>query len=350
MLPTSLLHFKSGHPQLRKGYIASIDTIEDILRAFSILLPGRFTDGDLCSQSILTALNLVSLYNTHYLVRVADKTQDKPDVFAFNRYLRKCFQLSRPFKWVSLCLSVVSYSEVLAEMIWARSGNSSAKHRWKLITYVESIKLILRLLLYFGAKKRMVLHPTHFLRNVDTHTLSFDREGEDRFELGHLDARLGLPSTADADLTQSVYPLPRVGWAHLAELLWMARPLVYVLTLSRVQNHRKSESSTDERDVNDQDNRTDWRPWLVSLAIELSAALLRQSQSMVPLEKDEAKRRNYLLLFYLLREPVYSIWARPFLDWLSDAADHRPLVSIITSAINDYRPFWERCYFYTSAS
>ncbi|KAI8063866.1 peroxisome membrane protein [Gongronella butleri] len=355
MLPTSLLHFKSGHTNTHKGYATTIDPIEDLLRALSILLPGRVAEGDVCAQTVLTALNLVSLYNTHYLIRTADKTQDAPDSFAFNRYLRRRFQLSKPFQWASLSLSVISYTEVLLEMLLTRSQRSK-QSRWRLVACVESIKLVLRLLLYYGARRRMVLHPTHFLRNVDAHSLAYDHDGEDRFELGHLDARLGLPSTANDTLSKPAFPTPRFGLAHVAELLWMARPLVYVLLLAKAHRatpsklRRTDGDNDDDDDMDEKDEENHWQPWLVSLGMDVVASLLRQAQPMTPLEHEEAHRRNYLFLFYLLRGPVYSLWARPFLDWLADTTEHRPLISILTTAINDYRPFWEQCYFYTSGS
>lgn len=43
MLPSTLLHFNHKHTKdAGIGYLEHIDTIEDTLRAFSLLLPGNF--------------------------------------------------------------------------------------------------------------------------------------------------------------------------------------------------------------------------------------------------------------------------------------------------------------------
>ncbi|CAO3648178.1 unnamed protein product [Cunninghamella blakesleeana] len=75
MLPTTLLHFKSKTTitNFNDGYLSKINGIEDLLRALVLILPGRVSDGDLCSQAILTVLNLVSLANTNLLYKSANK-------------------------------------------------------------------------------------------------------------------------------------------------------------------------------------------------------------------------------------------------------------------------------------
>jgi hypothetical protein len=81
MLPSSLLHFTNKHKSDGNiGYSAHIDTIEDSLRALSLLLPGtdkglffslvliefagRFEDGDLCSQASKHIIN----FHVQYLI------------------------------------------------------------------------------------------------------------------------------------------------------------------------------------------------------------------------------------------------------------------------------------------
>lgn len=49
-----------------------------------------------------------------------------------------------------------------------------------------------------------------------------------------------------------------------------------------------------------------WKPWLVSLCIDLVSMVASKTQPQSPLESDELKRRNYLLLYYLLRGPMYT--------------------------------------------
>ncbi|KAI8084450.1 peroxisome membrane protein [Halteromyces radiatus] len=380
MLPNNLLHFTGAihhYHNIHRGYTSRIEQAEDLLRALSLLLPGRVSEGDLCSQTILTTLNLVSLYNTHYLMRTANKNS-KDDIppeesFAFNRHIQFHFRRSKAYRATSLILSLVSYSEILWEMLVARKENGS-RLRWRHITVIEAIKMCMRLILYYTSQKKMVLHPTHFIRNIDPTTLEYDTTGEDKIELGHLDTRIGMPSSSNRSLyynpqivTKNSSQTSKLG--HLSELLWISRPLIYVLLLNKEHyQHPKAQISdnnssivTDgkesfgeetltEEEWTEKDDENYWQPWIISFSMDILAMILRYTQNMSPLEKEESKRRNYLLFFYLLRGPLYSKFTRHILDTLCNATEHKPLVSIITTAINDYRPFWEQCYFYTSGS
>ncbi|KAI8329452.1 peroxisome membrane protein [Chlamydoabsidia padenii] len=366
MISSSLLHFTGSlhhYHKLQKGYTSKIEQVEDLLRALSLLLPGRVSDGDLCSQSILTTLNLVSLYNTHHLITTADSKSVEKDRFVFNQYLRHQFRRSKLFHTLSVILSVVSYSEVLLEMLAVRKYSLL---RWRFISWLEGFKAFLRLVLYVGSRKSMVLHPTHFIRNVDSSTLTYDTMGEEKIELTHLDTRIGVPSTANTELLSRVMDIDiptfhRSKWTHLAEVLWIFRPLIYVILLGKAHNKQRKLANNskdthreacheEEKDLMEKDEENYWQPWLTSLAVDVLALILRLTQKMSSLEKEESKRRNYLLLFYLLRGPVYSAFIRKLLDRICNSTEHRPLISIVTTAVNDYRPFWEQSYFYTSGS
>ncbi|ORZ19657.1 peroxisome membrane protein [Absidia repens] len=374
MLPSSLLHFTGSlhhYHHIHKGYTSQIEQVEDLLRALSLLLPGRVSDGDLCSQSILTTLNLVSLYNTHYLISSADENGSEKDVFAFNQRLRHQFRRSSLIRIMSSILSIVSYTEVLLEMIATRKCKS-ANMRWQLISWLEGFKVLLRVALYARSQKNMILHPTHFIRNVDPSTLAYDIAGEEKIELTHLDTRTGVPSSANSKLLYGKsYSEVGAGsrktkWAHLGELLWILRPFIYVLLLkkehtryqhssykmhkSSAENQGCNQVQDDEECSIEKDDENYWLPWLMSLSVDVLAAILRFTQNLSPLESEESKRRNYLLLFYFLRGPVYSMFTKRGLDVFCNATEHRPLISIVTTAINDYRPFWEQNYFYTAGS
>lgn len=73
----------------------------------------------------------------------------------------------------------------------------------------------------------MILHPTHFIRNVDP--VSLDVLEEEKFELLALDPRTGtaLSSTATLPSDQQQQSKSSSKWAQLAELLWILRPFVY---------------------------------------------------------------------------------------------------------------------------
>ncbi|KAI9472375.1 MAG: peroxisome membrane protein [Benjaminiella poitrasii] len=319
MLPSSLLHF-TGKGSLKIASYA--DIIEDSLRALTLLLPGRFEDSEICSQSILTVLNLASLYHT--------KQYHLDTTSSFNvRFVR----LSRLCQLASWTLSIISSTEVLFEMLLVKKAVS----RWKWVVRIEGIKAILRFVLFYSTNRSMVVHPTHLLRNIDP--------------VAQLDPRTGIakPTAAEPINRKSVM---KSGWFQLSELLWIIRPLIYAYMVAKEQKYMTINADSDEMIEKEQEGLISWKPWLASLCIDLISRLGRHMESLVggDLEKEESRRRDYLLLYYLLKGPIYLKLTRNLLEKFCDSTEHRPLISIITAAINDYRPFWEETYFYTSGS
>ncbi|KAL0076017.1 peroxisome membrane protein [Phycomyces blakesleeanus] len=368
MLPLTLLRFRGNRPYTLE-YASRIESVEDFIRAASLLLPGRFEDAEL----FLSILNLFSLHHTKLLVRAASSgfeldSRHKPDQprLAFNRNIEEHYDTRWATRTVAMSLSVLSYTEVVIEMLIQR--RCSRQKRWRWVSCLEGIKAVLRLYLFFRTKHRMVLHPTHLVRNIDPSTL--EASSTDKFELTTLDPRVGTPSTSNPDLIHSkdaAVTRPRRGWAIFGEILWTLRPLIYVLLVMRDQSkHTPSKSDKtvgsgdnekeqqkddfDEDEDEDDDIERSWMPWMVSLGVDLLARVTTRQQTMTPLERDERRRRDYLLLYYFLRKPFYTEFTQPILASFCDSTEHRPIVSILAAAINDYRPFWERLYFYTAGS
>ncbi|ORY98829.1 peroxisome membrane protein [Syncephalastrum racemosum] len=347
MLPATLLRVST---QYRRYYATQIELTEDLLRALALALPGRFEDADLCSQSILSVLNLVSLFNTHLLARrrgrlVKEQGEVGKDPFSFNDHIRR-FYYRRPWpRLAAASLSIVSYTEVVFELFWRRR-HDKAQSNWRWIAIIETIKACLRFFLFYNSQRSTVLHPAHLVRNIAPDSL--DLNTTDKLELGMIDPRTGTPSSADPDLLdEKIRPVaPRSGWAHAAEILWIIRPVIYaLLVLQRVQ---QSQMDSDEEDEKAEEDA--WKPWLVSLGIDLMARVARYMQPMSPLEKEESRRRDFLLLYYFFRGPIYTRFTKNILDTFCDTFEHRPIVSIVAAALNDYRVFWEQSYFYTAGS
>ncbi|KAI9248592.1 peroxisome membrane protein [Phascolomyces articulosus] len=297
-----------------------IELIEDAVRAVALVLPGRFEDAELCAQSLMSAVNILCLRHTHCLVRQQDEL-----LTGFNAQIEQQYLKHKLSNIAALTLSVVSYTEVVFEMLVHKS-KESVNQRWRWIAGLEGVKVILRLILFYATRKKMVIHPTHFARGDE----------DDKINLATLDTRIGIP--ASSTLSGS---LPRLGWAHVAELLWIFRPLIYVGLMWK----RSKKKNAKEGEENDS-----WKPWIISLGIDLVARLAREMQPMTPLEREESRRRDYLLLFYLFRQPFYDFFTRPVVDMFCDATEHRPLISVFAAALSDYRPFWEQYYFCTSGS
>ncbi|KAK0553182.1 hypothetical protein OC845_001318 [Tilletia horrida] len=173
-----------------------------------------------------------------------------------------------------------------------------------------------------------------------------------------------------------------------AELLWILRPLIYVLAIRRYG--RKSTS-----------------PWLLSLSLELLARRLRKRSFLVPnslsaalftmpsspfaslsshplalamgggnpiigllagllgggllgkatdelsrpisdVEKHEWSRRDRNLWWYLVRGPAWYQWTRPKIEGIAKATENRAILSIVGGVLRDYLPLLDQYYFYTS--
>ncbi|KAE8248786.1 hypothetical protein A4X13_0g5476 [Tilletia indica] len=173
-----------------------------------------------------------------------------------------------------------------------------------------------------------------------------------------------------------------------AELLWILRPLIYVLAIRRYG--RKSTS-----------------PWVLSLSLELLARRLRKRSFLNPdsfssalitipksptaalganplalalmgsnpimgmlagllggglmgkaadeasrpisdVEKHEWSRRDRNLWWYLVRGPAWYQWTRPKIEGIAKATENRALLSILGGVLRDYLPLLDQYYFYTS--
>src|SRR5262245_45017793 len=97
--------------------------------------------------------------------------------------------------------------------------------------------------------------------------------------------RPAAPATAPP-LTPDTPPSRPSAGLLAAELLWIVRPLAYLLVLFKYGSRS-------------------WRPWLVSLAIDVASrqAALRSRHAALfsERERDELARRSVLWLFYVLR-------------------------------------------------
>lgn len=129
----------------------------------------------------------------------------------------------------------------------------------------------------------------------------------------------------------------------LRELVHIFRPLIYIsaYTFSR-------------------DRRQKIAIWSVSLALELFA-VWPEISSMLVLSKKEGKAKSRLqegeehsrlcqLLFFLLREPIYSEYSRLALDSVKSTFAEWRILRPITDTANAYQKLCETVYFYTSSS
>ncbi|GAA6059760.1 hypothetical protein JCM10212_001968 [Sporobolomyces blumeae] len=135
------------------------------------------------------------------------------------------------------------------------------------------------------------------------------------------------------------------GVKKLAEIIWILRPLIYVIALKRY-------------------GRRHTLPYLLSLALEYLAFTLRQTSNnrmyatkangpMLPyapseLEKQETSKRGQAFWWYLLRGPVWESWTKPRLEGISNTFADKPLIGFVSTLIKDYTPLIDEYYYYSA--
>ncbi|KAI8876167.1 peroxisome membrane protein [Backusella circina FSU 941] len=352
---------------------SQISSIEASLRTLTYILPGRFHDAEFASQALYAALNLLGLYHTSILKK-AISVQARDNIIeesSFNKYLGYWTKKSKLTSATTTLLSVISYTQVLVEMAILKKWGK--RRQWLGVTYLEAIKLILRLILFQSTQQRMTLQPTHLKRDVDPSTLNNNntkghqvaiyhrdwigqRSGNKVPLLAttiHLDNNNGVKgaynSVTDYLLSKVLTPekvrrpeqmvqIQRHSLAKMGELLYIARPFIYVLSILRW-------------------GRMSWRPWIISLITELTSQFAtrkgyqgKHRTTMLPLEKDEYNRRLNLILLNTMRGAFYSRVTRPRLERFCNATETKPVFSILSGVLRDYMHLWQDIYFYTSAS
>ncbi|KAG0027468.1 Peroxisomal membrane protein pex16 [Podila clonocystis] len=346
---------------------SQISSIESTLRSLTYILPGRFDDADLASEALFSTLNLLGIYHDTILTKhVASlPASHRPTPSPHNRYTRDWQSNSLTYKRVALAMTIIQYTEVLIEMGVQKKWG--AQYKWRVITALEAFKVAGRVALMRLTNQRMIVYPVHTERDVDPATLADLAEAELSVKESHWtgtrtgNTRLQLSAVQKSGkkgsdvtefllskvLTPDIVRKPRDlvgmlnGLGAVGEYLFILRPLIYVLAMRKY-------------------GQKSWYPWFLSLAIELSSRSCLttslaargggRSGSGTPLEKDEMKRRLWLLLYYVLRSPFYDRFTKERLHKFTVAASKKPLISLVGGIVKDYQPLWESIYFYTSGS
>ncbi|XP_061892547.1 peroxisomal membrane protein PEX16-like [Entelurus aequoreus] len=116
----------------------------------------------------------------------------------------------------------------------------------------------------------------------------------------------------------------------IAETVYISRPLVHLLCLGLC-------------------GKQSWKPWIISAALELSSfAVLHEKKKFDNRwEREEMRRRTFILLYYLVRSPFYDIYSEEKIVFLLRLlANHVPGIGLVARPLMDYLPSWQKIYFY----
>ncbi|KAH0610850.1 uncharacterized protein H6S33_011277 [Morchella sextelata] len=336
----------------------AVSQIESALRSLTYIVPARFKDVELASESIHSGIQLLSLYHDSVLARAgAHLPAPGPKPSPHSRYTKFWTQKSPGYKRLALIVTMIQYTELLWEMSAKRRGQ---KMRWRTVIILETAKAVCRLLLLRLTNSRPLLTPPLPEREVDPAALEeqLDPESpppETTWRMPRTGLSLpSLPASGQVSqylltkvlTAEDVKPpnqlLHRVqGTGYFAEVLYIIRPVVYAIAMKQWAHDKKS-----------------WRPWLVGVSLEYAARQLakRDFELTVPggmkgltaLEREELTRRAWSMGWWAMRGAFYENVSGPWLKTITSKLADKPVLNLVAGLVDDYQYLWDNYYFSTA--
>ena len=332
---------------------SSVTQIESALRSLTYIIPGRFRDAELASESLHSSIQLLSMYHDTLLTRAISKLPGMPrQQSPHNRYTKFWTQRSTFYRRIATLLSMIQYTELLWEMMAKRRGE---KIRWRIVVILEVVKAFCRLCLLRITNSRPLVTPPLPEREVipEEATQEEDEYSEDglpeektREPKEYKMKRTGLslptlPNPGDISsyllskvLTADDIKAPNTllnkvnGSAQVAEWLHILQPVVYALAMARSKDKKN------------------WQPWLLGLSIEYAARQLRKDGlRTTALEREQWSKRGWAMGWWAMRGAFYENVTKGFLHSTSEK-----LPSLISGVLDDYLYLWDGYYFSTSSN
>ncbi|KAI9836222.1 MAG: hypothetical protein M1819_001559 [Sarea resinae] len=376
---------------------SAVSQIESALRSLTYIIPGRFRESEIASESLHSGVQVLSLYHDSLLYRAADRlpANQKPHPSTHARYTRFWTENSPSYKRIALTLQMIRYTELLWEMAAKRRGE---KARWRAIVILEAIKAICRLLLLRLTNSRPLLSPPLPEREVDPKALEESAsETENPFKADSLmtDDPPSPPSATSSAADDLNWTMPRTGLSlpslpnpseisnyllskvltpddiktpkallhrvtgpgQLAEILHILRPVLYALALQRWTTINTTTTTTDAGGHRTS-SKASWRPWLLGLTIEYGARQLAKRdfseriagglRGLTGLERDELRKRGWALAWWGMRGAFYENVTRPYISTVAAKLRGKLVLDILGGVLEDYEYLWDEYYFSTA--
>ncbi|KAH8835308.1 peroxisomal membrane protein PEX16 [Flagelloscypha sp. PMI_526] len=343
---------------------------ESSLRSLTWILPGRFHDAELASESLAAFLNVVSMYNDTLLSRAVQNDPTYKPLLPpspHSRYTRAWTDRDLYYKWAARTLELLRFTQLLVEMGLRRTVSS--KSRWRVIILLETIKASLRILL-LRLSRRPLVSPPIPERDFDPATMpapstsssptlapsspsSSPPATPEHLKNNHIPLPphplLASPPVAKTSVIIDDYLLPKAlqtstikpamsliralsspqDW--LSEILYILRPLVYAVLFVRDRQKKTNRALT------------------AILVLEVLSRNLRRSvPASSSLERAEYARRDREILWYLFRGNIWDTYTRPKLEGFAERWAQAPVLGMVGGFMRDWIPLIDEYYYYTA--
>ncbi|TLD18411.1 hypothetical protein PspLS_10205 [Pyricularia sp. CBS 133598] len=402
-LPPRLLHM---YDDFIIKNASQVSQIESALRSLTYVIPGRFRDAEIASESLHSGVGLLSLYHDLVLQQRAaspssPKLQQQPTSArpAHTRYTTFWFQKSPIYRRVALALQVVQYTQLLLEMAAKRRGDE--RLRWRVVVLVEAFKAFCKLVLLRITRGRPLLSPPVPERQVLPEENEDDLDGVPP-ELGdeHGDGQhvngvlvngngngaaktnghahtngktIANPSSPQKEWfmprTQATLPsLPSnsdIGSYLLSRVLTaddikpapkLLRPLSGAARAAEVLHilaplvyaltlaHFSLRAAEKGASGKKKNGAATWTPWLLGVALSLAARQLRdRGFGASALEREEWDRRGWGVGWWAMRGAAYEHVVKGMVEGV-----RRRMPSFVGGVLEDYEYLWDNYYFSTA--
>ncbi|GAB7366099.1 hypothetical protein MBLNU230_g7661t1 [Neophaeotheca triangularis] len=375
----------------------AVGQIEGALRSLTYIIPGRFRESEVASETLHSSVQVLSLYHDSLLSRalaLSLKNRSPRQQTPHSRYTRFYSAKSPTYRRTATTLQVLQYTELLVEMLAKRRGE---KARWNVVVLLEMIKALCRLFLLRLTNSRPLLNPPLPEREMpDEPTLTGPPDpdlaftanenplpspqsenslaGSEQWTMPRTSLTLPpLPTSEDISsyllskvlTAEDIKPAKNLlhrtsGLSTLAEILYILRPVAYAVSMAY---YSQKQQPTPFNPANPTAIRrspaADWRPWLLGIGIELLARQLHNqhletsrpggtARGLTQLEREELRKRNWALSWWAMRGAFYDNVTKGVVQGFAHKLRGRFLLDMVGNVVEDYEFLWDQYYFPTA--